>query len=278
MNSKQIKFFLGAITLVPLFGLNSFADYAIDPAREAKSIKTVQSDASLYDKAMACQELAKIATSKSVDALSSLLCDKSLKEYIRYGIAGVKDPKVDKALRMALSRCDDRMIKIGIINSIGVRRDTGASSQLANLALDPKSGVAPQALAALGNILDKTSIDTLLKSLKCKNDTLRLAGGNAAINGAGRLFERKRAKDAVVLYEALAQADLPEYMHTMALFGEILAKGPDGVALLIENLKSKNSALRGAALRASYYIESEETAKILARELNNSKNFSAYAS
>ncbi len=93
---------------------------------EQKQIDVLKSDAALFAKVTACQRLARIGTGKSVETLSSLLCDESLRGYARFAMEGIDDARVDETFRKALGECTGEM-RIGIVNSIGVRRDAKAT-------------------------------------------------------------------------------------------------------------------------------------------------------
>jgi HEAT repeat protein len=60
-------------------------------------------------------------------------------------------PAADEALRNALGQVTGRLL-VGVINSIGVRRDPEAIPQLGRLLSDPDPEVAQAAAAALARI------------------------------------------------------------------------------------------------------------------------------
>ena len=65
----------------------------------ARLVAVLKSDASVFDKAKACQRLAVVGDEKAVPALAALLADESLSNYARYGLEAIPDPAVDNALR-----------------------------------------------------------------------------------------------------------------------------------------------------------------------------------
>ncbi len=235
-------------------------------AHEQKQIDVLLSDAELFAKVTACQRLARIGTGKSVDTLSSLLCDESLRGYARYAMEGIDDPRVDEAFRKALGTSAGAM-RIGIINSIGVRRDLKATGQLSKLALDTDSDACTQALAALGRIASDDAVDTINKALKSKSQSLRLAAGDAALTAAERLLILKKPNNALKLSVAIGKADVPTHLHTAALYSEIMARGSKGLSLLIKQLKSDDPAMVAVALRAARNMDGAKVTKKLAKEL-----------
>src|ERR1017187_8486404 len=91
----------------------------------AKLCAVLSSDAPQKEKADACRELARIGTKDAVAPLAALLSDEKLSHLARYGLETIPDPSVDKALREAAGKLQGRML-VGVVGSMGVRRDTKA--------------------------------------------------------------------------------------------------------------------------------------------------------
>ena len=109
------------------------------------------SNASEFAKAKACQRLAVVGDKTAVAALAALLSDSKLAHYARFGLEPISDPSADKALRDALGDLDGNLL-IGVINSIGRRKDPKALDALAKLMHGDDVDVAAAARAALGRI------------------------------------------------------------------------------------------------------------------------------
>ena len=93
--------------------------------QEAKLIAVLKSDAPRKAKADACRELGRVGTRDAVAPLAALLCNEELSHMARYGLEPIPDPSVDTALRDALDKVKGRL-EVGVIGSIGVRRDPKA--------------------------------------------------------------------------------------------------------------------------------------------------------
>jgi HEAT repeat protein len=117
--------------------------------QEAKLIAVLKSDAPQKDKADACRELARKGTKDAVAPLAALLGDEKLAHMARYGLEPNPDPAVDEALRDALDKLNGRLL-VGVIGSVGVRRDTKAVEKLITLLKDKDGQVARAAARALG--------------------------------------------------------------------------------------------------------------------------------
>lgn len=107
--------------------------------------------ASEFAKAKACQRLGVVGDKTAVPALAALLADPKLSHYARLGLEPIRDPSADEALRGALGRLDGKLL-IGVINSIGRRKDPRALDALAKLMHGDDDAVAEAARAALGRI------------------------------------------------------------------------------------------------------------------------------
>ena len=122
---------------------------ALPPAKLIAILK--EPNASVYAKAKACQQLAVVGDKAAVPALAALLADPQLSHYARFGLEPIRDPSVDEALRAALGRVKGKLL-VGVINSIGHRKDAKALDALAKLLHDADSEVAKAADAALARI------------------------------------------------------------------------------------------------------------------------------
>jgi HEAT repeat protein len=122
---------------------------ALPPARLIAILE--DRGASVYAKAKACQQLAIVGDKAAVPALAALLTDPRLSHYARFGLEPIPDPSVDEALRAALAKVKGRPL-VGVINSIGRRKDTKALDALAKLRHNTDSEVAQAAEAALARI------------------------------------------------------------------------------------------------------------------------------
>ncbi len=122
---------------------------ALEPAKLIAILE--DQAASVYAKAKACQRLAVTGDKTAVPALAALLTDPRLAHYARFGLEPIPDPSVDRVLRDALEKVEGKLL-VGIINSIGRRRDTKALAALARLLHNDDREVAQAAAAALARI------------------------------------------------------------------------------------------------------------------------------
>ncbi len=128
----------------------SAADIMASPP--AKLIAILQDpDGSVYAKAKACQRLAVAGDRTAVPALAALLSHPQLSHYARFGLEPIPDESAGEALRAALGKLQGTLL-VGVINSIGLRKDAKAVGALGKLRQDPDNEVARAADAALARI------------------------------------------------------------------------------------------------------------------------------
>lgn len=122
---------------------------ALPPAKLVAILK--ESGSSVYAKGKACQRLAVTGDKTAVPALAALLTDPKLSHYARFALEPMPDPSAGEALRAALGKLKGKLL-IGVINSIGMRKDTKAIGPLGELLHNPDSEVAEAANVALARI------------------------------------------------------------------------------------------------------------------------------
>ena len=139
-----------AALLLTVVGPTSGQD-AAKPAggAETELIAVLKSNASREEKAGACRKLALVGTRESVPALAALLGDEALGHMARYALEPIPDPAVDAALRNALGKLKGRSL-VGVVGSIGVRRDAQAVERLTGLLDDGDAEVVQAAAKAAG--------------------------------------------------------------------------------------------------------------------------------
>src|ERR1041385_2211232 len=137
MRTFKCKLFaaLSRVTLLVGCGLLSSQAATIEtntlpPTNERKLIQVLKSNASPDQKAITCKYLAIYGTSEAVPVLAPLLSDERLASWARIALEAIPGSAPDKAFRDSLPKLHDKLL-IGVINSMGVRRDGKAAGLLA---------------------------------------------------------------------------------------------------------------------------------------------------
>jgi len=234
--------------------------------KERKLIEVLRSDAPPKDKAITCKQLAVCGSKEAVPALAALLPDKELASWARIALEAIPDPAADDALRQALGKVQGRLL-VGVINSIGVRRDAKAVGDLAGRLKDADAEVASAAAAALGRIGGAPAAKALEPMLAGAPAAVRPAVAEGCILCAERFLADGKRDEAVKLYDTVRKADVPKQSVLEATRGAILARQAAGVPLLVEQLRSADKAHFGIALRVARELPGREATDAVMAEL-----------
>jgi HEAT repeat protein len=239
------------------------------PAANVKQrdlIAVLQSDAPKGEKAITCKQLVIYGTEQSVPALAPLLADKELASWARIALEAIPGPVADTALRDALGKIEGRLL-IGVINSIGVRRDVYAVDTLVQKLDDANAGIASAAAVALGHIGGEQAAKALTQSLADAPTGVRSAVAEGCILCAEWFLAHERTAEAVKLYDTVRQAAVPNQRHLEAIRGAILARQSAGVPLLIKQLRSEDKERLSIGLRTARELPGRDVTEALAVEL-----------
>ncbi len=263
---KKNYFSLSFILILIVASAGIFAQDRPAP-KESDLIAVLQSNSPKAEKAIPCKELAIYGTEKAVPALAPLLADEELASWARIALEAIPDSAADTALRNAVGELEGRLL-IGVINSIGVRRDAQAVALLAQKLNDANAGVASAAAVALGHIGGERAAKALSQSLADAPADVRSAVAEGCILCAEWFLAHDKTEDAVKLYDTIRQADVPIQRHLEAIRGAILARQSAGIPLLIEQLQSENKNRLAVGLRTARELCGRDVTEALAVELD----------
>lgn len=261
--SKTIPAIFAATLGVALF---SSVLQAADAPTAKELIAVLQSDATTFDKAEACRKLAALGDKAAVPALAAFLADEKLASHARCSLETIADRSAAAALREALGKTKGNL-RIGVVNSLGVRRDALAVDALQKLAADRASGAADESLMALGRIATPAAVETLKKALLTVAADNPAALADACLACADQLLVQGKQADAIALLDQLRMAELPVHLRAAATFRGILARQSGDLSLLISQLKAEDPALFAAAIRATRFLTAPEVTKTLVAEM-----------
>lgn len=246
----------------------SWAQTVAAPEDEGKLIAVLKSsDASRKDKVDACRQLAVVGTAQAIPTLAALLGNEELSHNARYALEPIPDPAVDEAFRAALGRLKGLPL-VGVIGSVGVRRDAKAVPQLAKLLSDSNSLVACGAARALGSIGNTAAVAALQGRLGTASGVTRLHVCEGLFRGAEALAAEGERAAAIAIYDKLRGIDAPHQVRGGALRGAILTRGADGLDLLREHLRSGDYILFSAAVQAAQEVKDGAVTDALIGGLN----------
>lgn len=184
---------------------------ALRAADEASALAVLDAkDSTLHAKAMACDELGRVGTSKSVPVLAKLLADEKLHDYARDGLERIKDPAAGKALLASLATLEGSL-RIGVIITLGDRGDEAAVPELAKIAMaeGKDAPVAAAALDSLAQIASDAAGEAILKTLSGGAAEAKKLAAHAALTAAQRMEKDGRKEAAAKFRQAAADAGVP---------------------------------------------------------------------
>lgn len=195
------------------------------PARqslEEKLAGVLTTGASRAAKDYVCRQLRIIGTATSVPAIAQWLSDKELAHMARYALESNPAPEVGAALREALSKVDGEL-QIGIISSLGDRRDNASVEPLAELLNGSDVSVARAAATALGDIRTSEASQALLKCTSA-DPAVVSAVTDASLCCAESLLAAGNKAAALSIYKKYASAE-QKHVQLAAKRGMLAALG-----------------------------------------------------
>lgn len=228
---------------------------------EAKLIAILQSDADVFDKAKACQRLAVIGSDDAVPVLKAMLADAELAHYARFALEPMADPAVDAALRAAMNQLDGQL-KIGVINSLGVRRDAGAVPSLIQLLRTAETPVASAAAVALGKIATPEAVAALQNALGGP-EALQVAVADACLTAADRALKAGRAEEAIRLYNNVRDASPADHVQVAALVGLVRVDRAEAMEIVGQQLQANEVEQFRVGLYAAQRLDGSDVTTIL---------------
>ena len=218
---------------------------------EQPLIDVLLSEATPAEKAITCKKLALCGTARAVPSLAALLPDPELTSWARIALEAIPGSSTDKALREAMHKLEGRPL-IGVINSIGVRRDPLAVEELIGRMKDSDKGVATAAAVVLGHIGNEKATTALRRTLTDSlSAPVRSAVAEGCILCAEKLLADGHADASAALYDQVRKADVPKQRIVEATRGAILARAADGIPLLLEQLQSSDKTMVSVGLMAA---------------------------
>jgi HEAT repeat protein len=211
-----------------------------------KLLEVLKSDATLGGKQFVCQQLSIAGGVECVPVLAGMLDAADTSDMARYALERIPGTEADKALTDALDATEG-LVKLGVVNSLGVRRCSAASPKLGQLAKDADKKLAAASLASLGKIGDDGAVKAL-EGIMDLDPALHCAWADAYLLCADKLA-MKSADKACKMYEKLQGASEPENIQVAAFCGHVNALGAAAAPTLAEALSGENLGVRQAAAK-----------------------------
>ena len=240
-----------------------------DPAekrRVAERLTAVLADPKATDagRLFACQHLPLVATDAQVPLLAKMLDDPKNADMARRALECIPGDASLAAIRAALPRAKGDVL-VGVINSLGARRDVPSMAALASLLAGSDAQAAAAAAWALGTIgtadaaaaLGKVRADAKLLPVVC--DALLRSGENLAASG--------NAAAAEGVYRQVLSGNPPASLRLAALAGLVRASKEAALPLVLDALGG-DPMLQAGAVRVTRDLPGAAVTAALVQQLD----------
>ncbi len=249
---KQIAAWEYSQSHEPLFRFDEFLQGVQSQADVVKQVENrliqVLPEATMAGKQYICRQLGLIGTDAAVPSIASLLAKAETNDMARYALERIPGEASAGALRDALKSTSGRSA-VGVINSLGQRRDTKSVPVLTPLLTSSDAGIPEAAAAALAAIGDRPALNALSLARTGLSGTRRLRITEAYLHCAARLAAAGDKTEALKAFRQLNVADESDMVRVAALGGIASIAGNQAVAELKKELASSSPGLRSAAIR-----------------------------
>jgi hypothetical protein len=160
--------------------------------------------ASRAAKDYACRKLCLVGSSASVPVLAGMLSQKEGSHLARFALERIEAPEAAAALRAGLESLDGDL-RIGVIGSLGSRRDAASVPALGRL-LSSEPRTAAAAAVALGSIRTVEALVALAAADPFAAHGVGERVVDARLSCAEELLARGRRDEALAEYDALLKA------------------------------------------------------------------------
>ncbi len=230
---------------------------------EQEFLKVLGNDISGAGRDFLLRQLGIIGSSESVELLANMLNAPEVCQMARHALETIPGSEADEALRKRLEESKGDIVSIGIIGTLGHRRDAGAVEQLAQIIDGKNEALAIAAANALSNIGSSDAEDALARLQgnvegRVLNELL-----HARLSCATDFAQDQKVSRAMGVYEQLLDESMPVQVQVGALQGfvEIGADGTD--ERIVDIIGSRSGRLQMAAIMLSAKVESEQIVSLL---------------
>lgn len=215
--------------------------------REDQLLDILRSPASAREKDAACAELKFVGTAKAIPVLATLLPDPQLSHSARFVLESMREPEAGQALLKALALASPEQ-RVGIIESLGERREAAAVPELRGYLTDKDEPLANATAFALGKVGSKEALEALTATLNARGTESATAVFDAALSAAERLRVTGDLGAAQAGYQAILSSASHSYLLAAAHRGLMLCAGPETPTLVAKALMGPGGPTQSAAL------------------------------
>lgn len=190
---------------------------------EGRLAAVLKTPVSRDSKDYVCRKLMLIGSAASVPTLAEMLGDKDMSHMSRFALERISAPEAAQAMRDALPKVSGAL-KVGVISSLGVRRDAASVPALAALLADGDAAVAAAAAYALGDIRGADAAKALAAA-KPADAKAKQAVVDASLSCAEGLLADGKKAEAMAIYQPLVGDSQPKHIRLAATRGMLACAG-----------------------------------------------------
>jgi len=213
---------------------------------EARLSQLLKGAATQAAKHYACRKLALIGAQQCVPAVAPLLTDKDLSHMARTALEQNPAPAATAALCDALPTVRG-VLKVGVINSLGVRRDAASAATLTAALGDPDRKVAAAAACALARIGTADAVRAVFEFQAKAPAEIRLAVTVACLDGAENLAKAGAKDEAARRFEELMARTEPAWVRIAAFRGLVAVTPEQAASRVMKSLNGDDALWRATA-------------------------------
>ena len=192
----------------------SHADPALRQDVEQRLIAALSTEISRDAKDYVCRKLALVGSPAAVSALSGLLTQETNAHLARHALERIPGSEAAAALKDALPKVSGKL-KIGVIGSLGARREASAVPTLTRLLNDADPAVARSATLALAAIGGAEAARVLQEAVRgASKDKQTII--DALLSCAESLLRGNKPVEAAAIYESLSGEQHPRLVRLAA--------------------------------------------------------------
>jgi HEAT repeat protein len=193
---------------------------------EARLAAVLPSDVSRDAKDYVCRKLMLIGSAACVPTLAKLLAEPDHSHMARFALERIPASEAAQALRDALPQLSGAL-KIGVISSLGARRDAASAAALAALLADADATIARSAADALGDIRTAEAAKALTAARPAGAE-VKVAAVDARLAVAEQLLADGQKAEALTIYKSLFGHDQPKHVRLAATRGMLACAAKHG--------------------------------------------------
>ena len=235
----------------------------VGSGQEQVQIEVLKSGAAIAAKAAACRELKTVGTAESVKVIAPLLSVAGLSHEARIALEAMPCAEAAAALRQAVGTTSG-VLRAGILDSIGQRRDPEAVQVVAATLADDDLRVVASAALALGKIGTSEAARQLEQAYANAAADRSAAIGDGLVRCAIHLQQAGRIDEAAAIFGRLSSPSELAGVREAALLGLVRTAGDRMPTMVRDFLADDDPMIRAAGATSLPYLPQSALQTVIA--------------